>query len=276
MKRAFTLFLPILIFCFNLRAQNTFQAGYSFGSFDIPILTDIIQNPTGQYIMTGTDGALPVRGTITEIDSAAHVVWSKEYVSSIATEIVDVKNVTGGGYIVAGASNPGLVLMRLDNNANVTWANTYHLTSGTSESASRVLPTSDGGFVVAGSITGATPAGYARQDSDNCYIMKVNSAGTLLWAKVVFCSISYINDHDLSDVAEASDGYVFSGTMSQSADDNDGTYGLVLKTDFNGNVKYIKHWGSSGGDAEATSIASLSTTQQLIGGDDNTQSFVIN
>ena len=275
MKNRYSLIVALLISCCSLYAQNTFQVGYSFGSFDIPILTNIIQNPTGQYLMTGTDGSIPVRGTITELDSASNVVWSKEYVSSIATEIVDVKNVAAGGYIVAGSSNPGLVLMRLDAAGNTTWANTYHVASGTSENASRVLPTSDGGFVVAGYVYSATPAGYARQDSANCYILKVNSAGTLLWSKVVFCSLTYINDHVLNDVAEANDGYVFTGSMSQGAADNAGTYGLILKTDFNGNVTYIKHWGASGNDVEGTSIVSLSTTQQLIGGDDNSQSFVI-
>ena len=50
---------------------------------------------------------------------------------------------------------------------------------------------------------------------------------------------------------------VFVGSMSQAHDDASGTYGLVLKTDFNGNVTYIKHWGASGNDVEATSVAKL-------------------
>ena len=225
--------------------------------------------------MTGTDGTLPVRGTVTLIDSGANVLWSHEYVSSIQTEIVDVKNVAAGGYIVTGESNPGLMLMRLDASGNTIWSNTYHVASGVDEYASRVLPTSDGGFVVAGYVYSATPPGFARQDSANCYIMKVNSSGALLWAKVIFCSTAYINDHVLNDVAEAADGYVFAGSMSQGAADNAGTYGLVIKTDFNGNVMNIRHWGSSGNDVEATSVVSLTTTTQLIGGDDNSASFYI-
>ena len=277
MKHRYTLVLFLIISCMPVFAQQTtFQAAYSFGSFNIPILTDIIQNPAGQYVMTGTDGTIPILGTVSVIDSAANVVWSKEYTAgSIETEIVDVKNVSSGGYIVAGASENGLFLSRLDNLGNPLWSNIYHVASGTSENPSRVLPASDGGFVIAGYVYHATPPGYAVQDSANCYMLKVNSAGTLLWAKVVFCSVTYINDHVLNDVAEMPDGYVFTGSMSQSHNDNNGTYGLVMKTDFNGNITYIKHWGASGNTVEGTSIDSISPTQLLIGGDDNSESFFI-
>ena len=276
MRNIYSLLAILLISGYSVFAQQTtFQAQYSFGSFSIPILTDIIQNPSGQYLMTGTDGTLPIRGTVTLIDSGANVIWSHEYVSSIQTEIVDVKNVAAGGYIVTGESNPGLMLMRLDASGNTIWSNTYHVASGVDEYASRVLPTSDGGFVVAGYVYSATPPGFSRQDSANCYIMKVNSAGALLWAKVVFCSTAYINDHVLNDVAESADGYVFVGSMSQGAADAAGTFGLVIKTDFNGNVMQIRHWGASGNDVEATSVSSLTTTTQLIGGDDNSESFVV-
>ena len=285
MKQRYSLVLAFIIYTLSVGAQQTtFQAAYSFGSFNIPILTDIIQNPAGQYVMTGTDGTIPILGAVTVIDSGANVVWSKEYTAgTFETEIVDVKNVSSGGYIVAGATDNGLFLSRLDVNGNVTWSNTYHVASGTSEDPSRVLPTSDGGFVVAGYVYGATPpGGYAKQDSANCYMFKVNSSGTLLWAKVVFCSVNYINDHLLNDVAEAVDGYVFVGSMSQAHSDDYGTYGLVIKTDFNGNVTYIKHWGatstsSTEQDIEATSITSITTapgTSQVIGGDDNSYATI--
>ena len=101
MRKIYSLLVILLISGYSVFAQQTtFQAQYSFGSFSIPILTDIIQNPSGQYLMTGTDGTLPIRGTVTLIDSGANVIWSHEYVSSIQTEIVDVKNVAAGGYIV--------------------------------------------------------------------------------------------------------------------------------------------------------------------------------
>ena len=110
MKHYYPLLIAFVICYMSAGAQQTtFQAGYNFGSFDIPILTDIIQNPAGQYVMTGTDGTIPILGTVTVVDSAANVVWSKKYTAgSFETEIVDVKNVTGGGYMVAGASDNGL------------------------------------------------------------------------------------------------------------------------------------------------------------------------
>ena len=273
-------FLFVCIFSFVLlnAQQSNFQVEYSYG-FSIPIMSNIIQNPAGKYVMTGTNGTLPVHGLIAEIDTDASIVWSYRYVSSIQNEIVDIKNVSAGGYIVAGSSNPGLVLMRIDANANVIWSNTYHFTgtnSNASENASKVLPTSDGGFVVSGYLYGVDPDGAgpaARQDSANPYCLKVNSAGTLLWAKVICPTTAYINDHVFNDVAEVSDGYIFGGNMSQGQADAAGLYGLVAKTDFNGNLQYLEHFGPSGGDAEVTSVTASSGTQVILGGDDGNSSI---
>src|ERR1019366_1081678 len=93
-------FLFVFIFPFVfLSAQSTFQVEYSYG-FSIPIMSNIIQNPSGKYIMTGTNGTFPIHGLIAEIDTNSNIVWSYRYISSIQTEIVDIKNAnSGGGYI---------------------------------------------------------------------------------------------------------------------------------------------------------------------------------
>ena len=282
MKNRYSLIIALLITCCSLYAQNTFQVDYQVaGILNIP--GNIIQNPLGQYVMAGTGTSfIPLRGTVTAIDSASNVVWSKGYVSSIATQINDIKNVSSGGYIVTGASNPGLVLMRLNATGGITWANTYHFTGANSsaeENGTRVLPTSDGGFVVSGYVYQVDPDGagpLARQDSANCYCLKVNSTGVLQWAKIFFLSTAYINDHFLSDVAEVADGYVFGGSMSEGQQDAAGTYALLLKTDFNGNLQWIKRWGPANTDAEVNSLTALNSNQVLVSGDDNSKAFYVN
>ncbi|MDB5283521.1 MAG: hypothetical protein JWO06_2596, partial [Bacteroidota bacterium] len=283
MKQKYPFLFALIFSCLFASSQTTFQVEYSYG-FSIPIMSNIIQNPVGNYVMTGTNGTFPVHGIIAQIDTNANVVWSYRYISSIQTEITDIKNVSAGGYIVTGSSNPGLVLMRLDANANVIWSNTYHFigtNSNASEYASKVIATTDGGFVVAGYIYGVDPDGAgaaARQDSANPYCLKVNSAGTLQWAKVICPTTAYINDHVFNDVAEVSDGYIFGGNMSQGQADASGLYGLVAKTDFNGNLKYLEHFGPGGSDAEVTSVTATSGTSVVLGGDDgnNGTAFFIN
>ncbi len=266
-----------LLFAFltlQLAAQQTsFRISYDIANLDIPGY--IIQNPAGNYVFAGTNANfIPLYGNVTQIDSLGNVIWSKGYSGgSVATDIWDIKNVSGGGYITAGSTGSGVMLMRLDANGAVTWSNRYHITSGTNEYSSRVLPTSDGGFVVAGYVHGATPPSSTKQDSANFFCLKVNSSGTFQWSKVFFYTTAYVNDHVLNDVAEVSDGYIFGGSASQSVVDDDGTDAVVLKTDLNGNLQWMKKWGSSSSSQSVNALVSLSASEVMASGDDNSKMF---
>jgi gliding motility-associated-like protein len=257
--------------------QITFRTSYDIAALDIP--GNLIQAPDRNYVLAGTNTSfIPLYGNVTKIDTIGNVIWSKGYSGgSIATDIWDIKNVSTGGFITAGSSGSGLMLMKLDANGNVSWSNRYRVASGTDEYASRLIETSDGGFVAAGYIYGADPDGagaLARQDSANFFCLKVNSAGTLQWAKVFFYSTAYINDHVLNDVAEVSDGYIFGGYASEVATD-DGSDAVLLKTDINGNLQWMKKWGSGSNSEEVTSIVALSGTEVMVNGDDNSKAFYL-
>ncbi len=276
MKKLYFLFALLCFIATVSSQQITFRTSYDIALLDIP--GNVIQNPQSNYILAGTNTSfIPLYGNVTQLDTIGNVMWSKGYsAGSIATDLWDIKNVSSGGYITTGSTGSGLLLMRLDATGAVTWANRYRVSGSTDEHGQRVIESSDGGFVVAGYVYKADPDGggaLARQDSANLFCMKVNSAGVLQWAKVFFVSTSFINDHVLNDVAEVSNGYIFTGTASVSAVDDDGDYGIVLKTDVNGNFQYLKRYGST--STEGNAIVPLSGTEVMITGDDNSSPYYL-
>lgn len=239
------LVLFLLLSAPSIAQQTTFRISYNMTTAPIGINLPggIAETPSGNFIFAGTNASFGTVGNITEINSSGNIIpnGSRAYsAGGIATQINDIKNVPGGGYIATGATGSGCLVMRLDASRNIVWANRYRVAANTSESGSKIIPTSDGGFVIAGSVIDATPAGFARQDSANLFCMKVNSSGNLLWSNVYFISTTFINDHFLNDVAEVADGYIFVGSSSRTAIDDDPSDAIILKTNFSGTLQWAK------------------------------------
>lgn len=267
MKNKCLLLLLLCIAVYISKAQQiTFRTSYNIALLDIP--GNIVQNPQKNYVMAGTNTSfIPLYGNVTQLDTIGNIMWSKGYQSGIATEILDIKNTTGGGYITTGSTGSGALLMKLDAAGNVTWSNTYSNNSTTQESGNKVIQTSDGGYVVAGYVYDADPDGagaLARQDSANLFCMKADASGNIVWAKIFFVSTTYINDHALSDVAEVSDGYIFVGYSSDSNNDDDGNSAIILKTDkAAGTLQWARRCTNAD---DANAIIATSGSEVLISG----------
>jgi len=270
-------------FCFftfyflSAQSTTTFRISYNYASFDLPGNT--IQAPNKDYVLGGTNLTFGGTGSILRLDTVGAIKWAKIY--SPIWGINDVKNATGGEYIITGSvatgGNAGLALMRFNSSGGVVWGKSFKTSAfgGNSEAGSRVIETSDGGFLSAGTTYQIDPDGggpLLQQDSANYFIVKTNSAGTLLWAKVVLPTTAYINDHVLNDVAEVNDGYIFVGNMSENGtvgDDN--TDAVILKTDFNGNFLWMNKYGASGSSQSFNSAIKLVSGEVLICGTNDTR-----
>ncbi len=266
--------LPVLLLCtFALHAQQSpspFRINYDISVLDLP--GGLVPSATGNPVFAGTNtNFFPISGTLTEVDTAGFIQWSRRYNAlSLATNFNDLKRVTAGGYVVTGSNGSNLMIMRMDALGNVTWAQTYNVTGGTS-SGNRILETSDGGFVVAGSISRVDPDGagaLVRQDSTNMFCVKVNSAGTLEWGNVFFTTTAFQNNHFFTDVAEVSDGYIFVGSVSESAGEDAPTDAIALKTNLTGTRQWTFRFPTSSQGAEA--VKRLNATNVLIVGADGT------
>lgn len=260
------LFSFIVIFCINtINSQNQFRINYDIGNFDIP--GGITEATSGNYVFAGfNSSALSFHSNVVELDVAGNVVWANKYESGFAFNISDIKTLSSSNYIVAGADNSDAILMNLDVSGNLSWGKSYSFLNATGSYCNRVKATSDGGYVIAGGVTGFDSDGAGPQpkrDSSNVFIFKTNSAGTLLWKKVIYVNID--DDHTVNDVAEVVDGYIFVGYVSEIGNPDIGD-AIILKTDFLGNLQWFNKFGGAGNHQEFTSAETLTTGEVLIGG----------
>ena len=260
---------------------TTFRISYNYALFDLPGNT--IQAPNKDYILGGTNASFGASGSILRLDTTGMLRWAKIY--SPIWGINDVKNITSNENVVTGSvatgGNAGLALMRFTSSGSVVFGKTFKTSAlgGNSESGARVIQATDGGFLVAGTTYDNDPDGAGalpRQDSANYFIVKTTSAGTLQWARVVFPTTAYINDHVLYDVAEVSDGYIFVGNMSENGTVGDATTdAVILKTDFNGNFMWMNKYGASGTSQSFNSAVTLGSGEVLICGTNDTRTMYL-
>jgi len=107
--------------------------------------------------------------------------WAKSYGGSSYDYGFSVQQTSDGGFILAGRTESygtggDLYLIKTDDLGAITWSRTYG--GSAFESGESVLETSDGGFIVVGNWAQGTA-------SQNIYIIRTNSSGTLLWSKVI-------------------------------------------------------------------------------------------
>src|SRR5436190_12259968 len=108
--------------------------------------------------------------------------------------------------------------------------------------------TQDGGYIVAGtsnSVNGDVTNHHGTASTSDCWIIKLNSAGTILWQK----SYGGTNNDYASSIKQTTDGgYIFSGYTSSNDGDVSGNHGgfedgWVVKTDSTGTLIWQKCLG---------------------------------
>ncbi len=267
----------------------TFRYTYDVGLFDIA--GGMVQNPAGEFVVAGLNNSLgPYYGNVFKINSAGTVLWANAYTSGFASNFSDIKNVSTGGYIVTGSSTSGgggAVLVRLDNNGNVLWANRYQLPNhptgnASSEYGTSVIETTDGGFLVGGGVDYFWDGvSLNTVDTSSAMGFKVDAAGNLLWNRVWVIPTANPDEHYINDVAESADGYFFVGESSEGAGtpNSDGDYprnALIIKTATSGTLTYIRRWGVGNTTSQGiNSAVRLSTGNILLGGYDDLHGFII-
>lgn len=281
----------VLITCsFSLSAQmTTFRQSYDLGAFDIT--GGMVQTPAREFVIAGLNNSFgPYYGDAVKIDTAGNIVWAKAYNAGFATNFSDIKNATGGGYIITGSSTSGgggAILLRIDALGNVIWAFRYQLPNfsagkPSNEFGNAVIETSDGGFLVGGGVDYFWDGVSATTVDTTCAMgFKVNSSGVLQWSRVWTVATTNPDEHYINDVAESADGYFFvgessegAGTLSSSGDYPRNT--LIVKTTTAGALTYIRRWGAGNTTSQGINSAlTLSTGNILLGGYDDLHAFIV-
>ncbi len=274
MKRSICLSLLLFLVVGALHSQqNTFRKDYAFSTMDIP--GNMIQTSTGEFVFCGFNTTwLPIYGNVTKTDMYGNLVWSKGVLGSIATafsDVIEVAAAQGGGYLLAGESSPGAILVRLDVNGNLLWARRYQYPSSGGEYFNKIIQTTDGHFLGCGGVNHFWD-GSAYRDSLMPMAMKVDqSNGNILWDRVYVISVPNPDEHSFLDVAETADGYVFVGYSSEGTGtiSSEGDYprdGIIIKTNTSGTLTYARRFGSSGQGEGVEAIIRLSTGDVLMSG----------
>ncbi len=206
-----------------------------------------IQTSDGGYIMVGRSnsyGAGDFDAWVVKTDASGQVAWTKTYGDTYIDEAYAIKEVSGGGYIIAGMSTAfGWAgegwLIRTNASGDIIWSRGYHPANGSSQAAwdyfYDVVENSDGSFTVVGDCCDT-------QMNIQGWIVKVNSDGDVLW------------EHEYGDIywerffsmqPTSDGGYVAVGDRHWSYD-NDTTFkhdGWLLKINDLGDTVWTRHFG---------------------------------
>ena len=161
----------------------------------------------------------------------------------------DIQRTTDGGYIVAKRSGPingGYTwIIKFNSFGTIVWKKKlgrknilYEILYG----AKSVQQTSDGGYVVAGYT-------WSSYHGDNCWIIKFNYLGTIVWKKSLGGS-----DFDIAtSIQQTTDGgYIVAGGSDSNDGDVTGNHGgsdyWIVKLNSSGTIEWQKSLGGSDDD----------------------------
>lgn len=203
----------------------------------------VIATSDGGFIAVGsTDsyGAGNFDIYVVKTDKNGDSVWSNTFGGDFLDLGFGVAKAADGGYVVMGliqsfgAGSGDIYLVKIDENGDSLWANSYGGSS--SEEAWAMQATSDG-YIIAGRTRSFGAGGF------DIYLIKTDLSGEVVWTQVYGGT-----EHDNSQgVIQTSDGgYLVVGqTQSFGATASD-VY--LIRTDANGDSLWTKTYASDGED----------------------------
>ncbi|MBD3289012.1 choice-of-anchor D domain-containing protein [candidate division KSB1 bacterium] len=146
---------------------------------------DILETDDGGFLVIGSTtstGAGEFDVYLFKTDASGNVQWEKTYGGTNWEEGNSIQPTSDGGYIIAGftvsqgAGARDFYLIKTDATGNMQWEKTYG--EKHNDSASEVLQTDDGGYLLAGSTTNIITEDESYTD---IFIVKTNSNGDVEW-----------------------------------------------------------------------------------------------
>ncbi|MBI4932218.1 MAG: T9SS type A sorting domain-containing protein [Bacteroidetes bacterium] len=183
------------------------------------------------YILCGYTYSIPFTNGnddmfIVKINSIGDTIWSRTFGNTGSDVATSCQQTNDNGYIIGGSYNGNICVIKLDSLGNLIWNKSF---SGSGvEVCNTIKQTSDSGYVLIG-----TTNSFSSSFADEICLLKLSSAGTLLWAKRY--GYGYANyGHDFELTNNGIVCYVDpSWTNSQTA---------LMKTDYSGNLLWIKSY----------------------------------
>jgi len=197
---------------------------------------------------------------LTRLDSHGFIVWQKCLGGSSGDYGTSVRQLSDGGYIVAGrsASNDGDVsgnhggvdcwIARLDSSGSILWQKCYG--GSQNEEDAYAIPALNGGFIV-GAITRSTDGNVTATNKgfDDYWVIRMNSSGNIMWQQT-YGGCCDDDDHYITSTADHC--YLLAGHTYSDDQEVSGNHGYaadywLIKIDTFGNLLWQKCMGGSDG-----------------------------
>jgi hypothetical protein len=181
------------------------------------------------------------------------VAWQKTYGGVDGDSASSMVETSDGGFVVAGttvsfgAGDRDVWILKLARDGTIVWQKTYG-ESGR-DSATSIVETSDGGFVVAGISYSFDPGG-----TNDVWVIKLNSDGAVAWQKTYDWGVL----EAVGSIQKAGDGgFVLAGHLWLTDDRPDA---LVFKVDSMGDIPDCNVIGISNAVVSDTAVVGQSTS----------------
>jgi hypothetical protein len=213
----------------------------TYGGPDLEYGKSVQQTLDGGFVFTGSTKSYGNGDNdvwLIKTDNNGDTLWTKTFGGINNDQGCDIKQTTDGGFIISGetikSSYPDIWLIKTDNNGDTLWTNTFG--GWDHEGSSCVNQTSDKGFIITG-----TSNSFGSNTYSDLYLIKTDSNGTNIWAKVYGGSST---DKGSSVLQTKDGGFIVTGTTNSFGN---GGYDLwLMKTDHQGDTLWTKTFGGAG------------------------------
>lgn len=232
--------------------------------------TSIVQTPVGEYFIGGSkkNANSMFDFYLLKTDMNGDTMWSMSYGGNLDDVLNSIDLCSDGGIIMTGytesygAGSRDFYLIKVDNAGNVQWTKTYGSTLA--DYANSVKQTSDGGYILAGSVDYAPSPG-------TIFVVKTNSTGDTVWTRKFGGTGESMAANDI--IVTQDGGYAIAGSIYLLTPNGGYSSGNVylLKLANNGSLKASKQYNldpskSCGIIGYGNSIIQLSDGSCVVGG----------
>ncbi|MBC7643246.1 MAG: T9SS type A sorting domain-containing protein [Flavobacterium sp.] len=216
-----------------------------------------VTNDNGCILTGGSDSPGNYVLLVVKLASNGTIEWQKYIEDVLGGGGVgySIIQTADGNYVIAGnannsvSSNQYFIFKLSASGTNILWKKTYGGFSGyfDNNTAKSIRQTTDGGFIVAGSINATDGDVTGNHGGYDYWVLRLDSDGNLMWQKTLGGSA----DDYANSIIQTNDGnYVVAGYSSSTDGDITGNHGgedyWVVKLDTTGVILWQQSYGGSG------------------------------
>jgi hypothetical protein len=215
----------------------------TFGGDSVDWGFSVQQTADGGYIIAGRTESFGAGGQdvfLIKTNTSGSMLWSRTYGGTGHECGYSVQQTTDGGYIITGYTDPfisgkaDVYLIKTNASGDTLWTQTYGYLPY-HETGRSVQQTMDGGYIIVGETNSSGAGSY------DVYLIKTDINGNTLWTKTFGGSDADFG-HSVQQTADG--GYIIAAQIKSWGA---GSYDAgLIKTDANGNMMWVRTYGSSG------------------------------